>query len=79
MYLPNFRKQSVRLILLTDPDATIGKQCGNNEYKNFYVENLVPNQGKKQRPTTRRIFTLHYHGQISYEVTHTLMSNTYGH
>jgi len=45
----------------------------------------VPNQGKKSRPTTRRIFTLHYHGQIGYNVTYLgksnlhSMSNTFGH
>jgi len=74
--LPNFGKQSDWLILRTDLDTAIGKYSGNNEHKNFYVENLVPNQGKKPRPTTRRIFTLHYHGQIGYEVTHPSNSHT---
>ena len=43
------------------------------------------NQGKKPRTTTRRIFTLHYHGQIGYKATHLVtsnshtMSNTFGH
>ena len=45
----------------------------------------MPNHGKKPRPITRRIFTLHYHGQIGYKVTHLVtsnshtMSNTHGH
>ena len=71
VFLSNFQKQSVRLILLAILDLTVGK---NAEIMNtrifFYVENLEPNQGKKPRPTTRRISTLHYHGQICYKVTH---------
>jgi len=59
VFLSNFQKQSVRLILLAVLDSTVGKKCGNNEHKNFYVENLESNQGKKPRPTTRWIFTLH--------------------
>ena len=70
MFLSNFQKQSVRLILLAVLDSTVGKKCGNNEHKNCYVKNLEPNQGKKPRPTTRRVFTLHEHGQIGYKVTH---------
>ena len=63
MFLPNFREQSDRLILLSDLDTAVDKYAENNEQKNFYVENLMPNQGKKPRPTTHGIFTLHYHGQ----------------
>ena len=58
-----FANQAVWLILLPDLETVVGKYAENNEHKNFYVENLVPNQGKKPRPTIRRIFTLHYHGQ----------------
>ena len=58
-----FANQAVWLILLPDLDTAVGKYVENNEHKNFYVENLVPNQGKKPRPTTRRIFTLHYQRQ----------------
>ena len=64
VFLPNFREQVVQLILLPDLDTAVGKYAENNEHKNFYAENLMPNQGKKPRPTTHRIFTLHYHGQI---------------
>jgi len=50
-----FENQAVRLILLPDLDTAVGKYTENNEHTDFYVENLVPNQGKKPRPTTRRI------------------------
>jgi len=47
VFLPNFREQTVGLILLPNLDTTVGKYAENNEHKNFYMENLVPNQGKK--------------------------------
>ena len=56
MFLSNFREQVVWLILTPDRDTAVGKYAENNEHKNFYVENLVPNQGKKPRPATHRIF-----------------------
>ena len=46
VFLPNFQEQTVWLILPPDLDATVGKYADNNEHKKFYVENLVPNQGK---------------------------------
>ena len=48
----------------------------NNEHKNFYVENLVPNQGKNHDLPPVGFFTLHYHGQIGYKVTHLVTSNS---
>ena len=77
VFLPNFRKQAVWLISLLDLDTAVGKYAENNEHENFYLENLVPNQGKKPRPTTRRIFTLHYHGQNGYNATHPVTSNSH--
>ena len=65
-----FANQAVRLILLPDLDTAVGKYAENNEHTDFYVENLEPNQGKTPRPTTRKIFTNHYHGQLGYQVTH---------
>ena len=53
-----FANQATWLILQPDLDAAVGKYAENNEHTNFYVENLVPNQGKKPRPTTRRTFPL---------------------
>ena len=46
MFLPNFREQVVWLILLPDLDTAVGKYAENNEHKNFYMQNLVPNQDK---------------------------------
>ena len=41
----------------------------------FYVENLVPNQGKKPRPTTRRTFSLTRAN--GYNATHSVTSNSH--
>jgi len=50
-----FANQATWLILQPYLDTAVGKYAKNNEPTDFYVENLVPNQGKKRRPTTRRI------------------------
>ena len=80
--LPNFREQVVWLILLPDLDTAIDKYAENNEHKNFYVENLVPNQGKKPwpttcriSPTTRRTFPLTRAN--GYNTTHPVTSNSH--
>jgi len=41
-----FVNQAVWLILLPNLDTAVGKYAENNEHTDFYVENLVPNQGK---------------------------------
>jgi len=51
-----FANQAIWLILQPELDTAVGKNAENNEHTDFYVENLVPNQGEKPRPTTRRIF-----------------------
>ena len=50
-----FANQAIGLILQPDLVTEEDKYAGNREHKDFYVENLVPNQGKKPRPTTCRI------------------------
>jgi len=40
-------------------DWAVDKKSENKEHKNFYVENLEPNQGKKPRPTLVGFFTLY--------------------
>ena len=55
--LPNFCKQSASLFGLTILDSAEGTNNENVEHTTFYVENVVPNWGKKPRPTTCRIFT----------------------
>ena len=82
MFLPNFRKQAVQLISLPDLDTAVGKYTENNKHKNFYAENLVPNQGEKPRPTTRRILpttrrTFPLTRANGYNVTHQVTSNSH--
>ena len=69
--------QATWLILQPDLDTAVGKYAENNEHTDFYMENLVSNQGKKPRPTIRRIFTTHYHEQIGYKVTYLIISNSH--
>ena len=82
MFLPNFREQAVWLILLPDLDTAVGNYAENNEHKNFYVENLVPNQGKKPQPTTCRILpttrrTFPLTRANGYNATHPVTSNSH--
>ena len=77
-----FANQAVRLILLPDLDTAVGKDAENNEHTDFYVENLVPNQGKKPRPTTRRILpttrrTFPLTRANGYNATHPVTSNSH--
>ena len=72
-----FTNQAVWLILLPDLDTAVGKYAENNEHKNFYVENLVPNQGKNHDlpPVGFSLFTIT--GKLSYNVTHPVTSNSH--
>ena len=47
MFLPNFRKLGSLVDLQPDLNTAVGKNAENNEHTDFYVENFVPNQGKK--------------------------------
>jgi len=55
--LPNFRKQSASLFGMTIFDSAESTNNKNEEHTTFYVENLVPDRGKRPRHTTRKIFT----------------------
>ena len=77
-----FANQAVWLILLPDLDTAVDKYAENNEHTDFYVKNLVPNQGKKPRPTTcrilpttRRTFPLTWAN--GYNATHPVTSNSH--
>jgi len=85
VFLPNFSEQSVRLILLTDLDSIVGKKMRKIKNARIFTSKTLCSTKVKTTTYHRRIFTLHYHGQIGYKVTqpvtsnsHT-MSNTYGH
>ena len=70
------------MILLPDLDTAVGKYAENNEHADFYVENLVPNQGKKPRPTTRMILpttcrTFSLTRANGYNATHQVTSNSH--
>ena len=41
-----FANQATWLILQPDLDTAVGKYAENNEHTDFYVKNLVPNQGE---------------------------------
>ena len=69
------------MILAPDLNTVVGKYAENNEHTDFYVENLVPNQGKKPRPTTRRILpttrrTFALTRANGYNATHPVTSNS---
>ena len=76
-----FANQATWLILQPDLDTAVGTDAENNKHTNFYVENLVPNQGKKPRPTTRRILpttrrTFPLTRANGYNATHPVTSNS---
>ena len=77
MFLPNFLEQAVWLILLPDLDTTVGNYAENNEHKNFYVENLVPNQVKNHDlpPVGFSLFTIT--SKLGYNATHPVTSNSH--
>ena len=77
MSLSNFHEQSVWLILLINLDTAVGKHSGNNEHKNFYVENFVPNQGKNHDlpPVGFSLFTITR--KLGYNATHPVTSNSH--
>ena len=90
MFLPNFRKSGNLVDLAAWLDTGVGKYAENNKHTDFYLENLVPNQDKKPRPTTRRILPITrrtfpltqangYKQLTQLQVTHTLMFNTLEH
>ena len=77
-----FADQATGLILQPDLDTAVDKYAENNEHTDFYMENLVPNQGKKPRPTTRRISptarrTFPLTWANGYNATHPVTSNSH--
>jgi len=77
-----FPNQATWLILQPDLDTAVGKYTENNEHTDFYVENLMPDQGKKPRPTTRRILlttrrTFPLTRANGYNATHPVTSNSH--
>ena len=63
MSLPDFRKYSLFLIVQGVRALAADKKSENKEHKNFYVENLEPNQGEKTTTYPCRIFYTPLKGQ----------------
>jgi len=76
-----FTNQVIWFILAPDLNTAVGKYAENNEHTDFYVENLVLNQGQKPRPTTHRILpttrrTFPLTRANGYNATHQVTSNS---
>ena len=77
MFLPNFREQTVQLVLLPDLDTAVGKYAENNEHTDFYVENLCPTKvtNRDLPPVEFSHFTIT--GKLGYNTTYPVTSNSH--